>query len=61
MNQNQNQNVMQLIQQFNEFKRNINGKDPKKILNELLSSGRYTQEQVNQAKTMAEQFKSLLK
>lgn len=56
-----NQNPMELVQQFQQFKKMLVGKDPQKMLNEVLSSGKYTQEQVNQAKAMAEQFKSLLK
>lgn len=56
-----NQNPMELVQQFQQFKKMLVGKDPQKMLNEMLSSGKYTQEQVNQAKAMAEQFKSLLK
>lgn len=50
-----------MFQQFQQFKKMMTGKDPQKVLNELVSSGKYTQQQVEQAKRMAEQFKSFLK
>ena len=50
-----------MFQQFQQFKKMMQGKDPQKVLNELVSSGKYSQQQVEQAKRMAEQFKSFLK
>ena len=50
-----------MFQQFQQFKKMMQGKDPQKVLNELVSSGKYTQQQVEQANRMAEQFKSFLK
>ena len=50
-----------MFQQFQQFKKMMQGKDTQKVLNELVSSGKYSQQQVEQAKRMAEQFKSFLK
>lgn len=50
-----------MFQQFQQFKKMMKGKDPQKVLDELVSSGKYSQQQVEQAKRMAEQFKSFLK
>lgn len=55
------QNLFQLLQQFNQFKEQIKGKDPQKMLNDLLSSGRYSQSQVDEAKRMAQQLQQFLK
>lgn len=56
-----NSNLLQLIQQFNQFKQQIRGQDPQKMLNDLLSSGRYSQSQVDEAKRMAQQLQQFLK
>lgn len=47
-----------LKSKFNEFKRNIerSGKDPKAILNELISSGKVSKEQIEKAKALADKF-----
>ena len=50
-----------VLQQFRQFKKMLGTKDPQALLNELMASGKYTQAQLDQAKQMAEQFKSLLK
>ena len=56
-----NSNLLQLMQQFSQFKQQIKGKDPQKMLNALLSSGRFTQSQVDEAKRMAQQFQQFMK
>lgn len=56
-----NSNLLQLIQQFNQFKQQIRGQDPQKMLNDLLSSGRYSQSQVDEAKRMAQQLQQFMK
>lgn len=56
MKNNQSQN---LIAQFEQFKKNFTG-DPKQQVEQLLSSGRMTQEQFNRLSQMATQFQSLL-
>lgn len=55
-----NNNVLNMIQQFNNFKRNFNG-DPKMQVQQLLQSGKMSQQQFNQLAQMANQFQSLMK
>lgn len=57
---NMNQNPLTMLQQFNEFKNSLRGKDPNAMLNQMIQSGQVTQEQLEQAKKMAEQFRGLL-
>ena len=53
-------NPMQMIQQFNQFKQSMQGKDPEAMVNELLRSGKMSQQQFEQLKTQAQSFMSLL-
>lgn len=50
-----------MLQQFLQFKNSMQGKDPKQVYGQLISSGKYTQEQIAWAKQQAEQFKNFLK
>ena len=52
-------NPMQMMRQFMDFKNNFNG-DPKAKVQELLNSGQMTQDQYNQLSGMANQFKSMM-
>lgn len=61
MNPLRNNNQRNMLQQFMDFKRSMQGQNPQAILNQLMSSGRYTQQDLERAKAMAEQFKNLLK
>ena len=45
--------------QFNQFKNNFKG-DPQQIIQQMLNSGRITQEQLNQAMQKANQLKEML-
>lgn len=54
------QNPMQMLQQFNEFKRNFKG-DPKEEVQKLLASGKISQAQLNELQQMANEFMNLLK
>ena len=54
-------NPMQMIQQFNQFKQSMQGKDPEAMVNELLRSGKMSQQQFEQLKSQAQSFMSLLK
>jgi len=54
-----NNNMQNLLQQFNQFRQNFKG-DPRQQVQQMLNSGRISQEQYNQAVQMANQFKSLL-
>lgn len=49
-----------LIQQFNQFKQTFSG-NPQQMVQQMLSSGKISQEQYNQAVQMANQFQQFLK
>lgn len=51
-------NKMQMLSQFPQFMNQMRGQDPKQILDNLVQSGRVSQEQVEQAKKTAEQMYS---
>lgn len=50
----------QLVQQFTQFKQMFKG-DPQQEVQRLLQSGRISQEQLNIAQSMAQQFGALIK
>ena len=52
-------NPIQLIQQFQQFKRNFKG-DPRQQVQDLLNSGKMTQEQLDQCTSMAQQLQNIL-
>lgn len=52
-------NMMNMMQQFNQFKANFQG-DPQQKVQELLNSGRMTQQQFNQLSNMAQQFRQFV-
>ncbi len=56
-----NGNNNDLLRQFAEFKKSIQGKDPNAMLQQLLNSGRFTQEDVEKARKLATTFQSLLR
>lgn len=58
-NQNQNNGFFGLIQQFKQFKQNFKG-DPKQQVQELLNSGKMTQEQLDQCASMARGLQNIL-
>lgn len=49
-----------LISKFQQFKQTFSG-NPQQIVQQMLSSGKISQEQYNQAVQMANQFKQFLK
>lgn len=53
------QNMMAMIQQFNQFRSTFQG-NPQQKVQELLSSGKMTQEQFNQLSQMAQQFRPFI-
>lgn len=59
MNQMPNNGMMNLVQQFMQFKQNFNG-DPKQQIQNLLNSGKVTQEQYNRAVQMAQQLQRMM-
>lgn len=54
--------IMQAMQQFNEFKTMLqkSGKDPAVLLDQMIKSGQVSQQQLDQAKQMANMAKSFL-
>ena len=52
-------NVMNMMQQFNQFRSTFQG-NPQQKVQELLSSGQMTQEQFNQLSNMAQQFRPFI-
>lgn len=54
-------NPIQMIQQFAQFKRSMQGKNPQAIVQELLNSGQMSQEQFEQLKQQAQDLQSILK
>lgn len=50
---------MNMAQQFMQFKQQMQGKDPQKIVEQLLADGRMSQQQFEQLKQQAEQFKGI--
>lgn len=54
-------NPIEMLKQFNEFKRTMQGKDPQKIVMDLLNSGRMSQQQFELLKQQAQQLQNFLK
>ena len=54
-------NPIEMLKQFNEFKRAMQGKDPQKIVMDLLNSGRMSQQQFELLKQQAQQLQNFLK
>lgn len=52
------QNQSNIFERFMNFKRTFQG-DPKAMINQMLASGQISQEQLNNAMTMANQMKSM--
>ena len=52
--------MQNLIQQYKQFRKTFQG-DPQQKVQEMLSSGQITQEQVNQARSMATEFQKLMR
>ena len=50
-----------MLAQFQQFKQQMQGKNPHEEINKLLQSGAINQQQLNQAQQMAQQFASMFK
>lgn len=48
-----------MMQQFQSFMQQMRGKDPHAMIQELVSSGRVSQQQLDQAQRQAQQMESL--
>lgn len=55
-----NNGMAQMVQQFQQFKKTLNG-NPKDIVMNMLSSGQISQAQLNRAQQMANQLRNILK
>ena len=53
-------NVTNLMSRFNEFKASFQG-NPQEQVQQLLNSGKMSQEQFNQLSNLAKQFQSMMK
>ena len=56
---NQNNQMNDLITRFNKFRQSFNG-NPQQQVQQLLNSGRMTQEQFERFRTMAEQMRKFM-
>lgn len=54
-------NPMQMIQQFANFKQQMVGKDPKAIVQNLLTSGKMSNQQFEQLKQQAQSLQSIFR
>jgi len=52
-------NIQQLMQQFNQFKQSFQG-NPQQQIQQLLNSGKISQQAYNNAYQMAQQFQRLM-
>lgn len=50
-----------IIVQFEQFKQQMQGKNPHEEINKLLQSGKINQQQLNQAQQMAQQLKTMIR
>lgn len=50
-----------IIQQFHAFRQQMQGKNPHEEIKKMLQSGAISQEQLNEAQQMAQQFQSILR
>lgn len=50
-----------MMQQFQRFMQEMQGKNPQEEINKLLQSGRINQQQLNQAQQMAQQMQGMFK
>ena len=57
---NQN-NPASMIQRFNEFRKQMQGVNPKDEVMKMLQNGKINQQQLNQAQQMAQQIQSLFR
>lgn len=52
---------MNLINKFMEFQKSMQGKDPEKIINDMINSGQISQAEYQQAVEKAKELSQLLK
>ena len=54
-------NPMQMMQQFAQFKRLMQGRNPQAMVQQLLDSGQMSQDQFAQLKSMASSMRDILR
>lgn len=54
-------NIQNTMEQIAKFKKMMQGKNPKEVLNNMISSGQINNTQLQQAEQMAKQFMSIMK
>ena len=54
-------NPMQMLQQFSQFKRQMQGRDPRAMVEDMLRSGKLSPVQFEQLKAQASQLQNILK
>ena len=52
---------LDIVQQFNQFRQSMQGKNPTEEINKLLRSGAINQSQLDQAQQMAHQMQNIFK
>ena len=57
----QRNNPMNMLQQFNQFRQQMAGKDPEAIVKNMLSTGQMSQQQYEQLANQARQLSQFLK
>ena len=60
-NQLNKNNPVSMIQQFNEFRKQMQGINPKDEVMKMLQNGKINQQQLNQAQQMAQHMQSLFR
>ena len=60
-NQLNKNNHVSMIQQFNDFRKQMQGINPKDEVMKMLQNGKISQQQLNQAQQMAQQMQSLFR
>lgn len=60
MNRNQSANPSNMVQRFQEFRRNFSG-NPQEIIQQMMNSGKISQEQYNQAVQTANRLMKMMK
>lgn len=49
-----------MMQQFSRFMQQMRGRDPQQMINELVQSGRVSQQQLNQVQQQAQQMRGMM-
>ena len=57
----QGNNPVVMLQQFNQFKQLMRGRDPQQMINELIRQGKMTPEQLEQLKQQAQEIAHYLR